>query len=137
MRRQPRRVEACGVRRASTVCATSDILGDASDAEFEDDREPTGAGSFGDPTTLAFVAFPLAAATVLGAQVFRGLMYSVALAPAAAASFSVVDGGPKGSTAYLVIGAFLSAAFSLIPLALGWRGSRWPACRWCSGCWRR
>ena len=102
----------------------SDILGDASDAKFEDDREPTGDGFFGEPTTLAFIAFPLAVATVLGAHVFRGLMYSVALAPAAAANFSVVDGGPRGSTAYLVVGALLTAAFSLIPLALGLRGLR-------------
>ena len=107
-----------------TVWAMSDILGDASDADVEYDGEETGAGFFGDPTTLAFVAFPLAVASVLGAQVFRGLSYSVAVAPAAATTFTAAQDASDGSTAYIVIGAFLTAAFSLIPLALGLRGLR-------------
>ena len=63
-------------------------------------------------------------ASVPGAQIFRGLAYSVAVAPAAATNFSVADGAPRGSTAYIVVGAFLTAAFSLIPLALGLLGLR-------------
>ena len=109
---------------APTVCAMSDILGDAPDPESGFEVEETGAGFFGEPTTLAFVAFPLAVASVLGAQVFRGLIYSVAFAPASATNFSAAQDATSGSTAYIVIGAFLTAAFSLIPLALGLRGLR-------------
>lgn len=109
---------------APTVCAMSDILGDAPDPESDFEVEETGAGFFGEPTTLAFVAFPLAVASVLGAQVFRGLIYSVAFAPASATNFSAAQDATSGSTAYIVIGAFLTAAFSLIPLALGLRGLR-------------
>ena len=44
----------------------SDILGDDPDSESDFAVEETGDGLLGDPTTLAFLAFPLAVATVLG-----------------------------------------------------------------------
>lgn len=86
--------------------------GPEADAEYDDE---TG-GLLSEPSTLAFIAFPLAVLVLLGAQVFRGVTYTLA--------FSTSDdtSGGGGSTGYIVAGAFLSAAFALVPLLVGLRG---------------
>jgi hypothetical protein len=107
-----------------TVSAMTDILGGAPEADPDLDYGPAAPGFFSEPTTLAFIAFPLAVLTVLGAQVFRGINYTVALAPSTIDTFSSDSSAPKPSTTWLVAGAFLTAAFSLLPLMAGLRGLR-------------
>jgi hypothetical protein len=99
----------------------TDILGGAPEADPDASYAPSRPGLLSEPMTLAFLAFSLAFLTVLGAQVFRGISYTIAFAPKALNDLSNGD-SPKASTSYLVAAAFLTAAFSLIPLALGVRG---------------
>lgn len=76
---------------------------------LEDDADLT----WGHPGTLGLAAFALSILSLMGAAAFRGIAYTAALAPDHA-----VMGGPSGSDGYVVGGAFLSAAFALLPLVL-------------------
>jgi hypothetical protein len=102
----------------------TDILGGAPEADPDLTYGPTKPGLLSEPSTLAFIAFPLAILTVLGAQVFRGISYTVAFAPSSFGAFNGDGSSPRASNTYLVAGAFLTAAFSLLPLLLGVRGLR-------------
>lgn len=100
----------------------SEILGDGPTAGPGDDGEPSLLREvLGEPLPLALTSFTLAVITVWGSQLFRGVSYTAAFAPSQAA---LGVGDENGSTTFLVVGAFLSAGFSLIPLLLGVRGLR-------------
>lgn len=98
-----------------------DILGDAAEPGFDEEVEDPTPGFFSEPSTLAFIAFPLSILVILGAQVFRGITYTFAMAPGSGLRI-VGDEQFQQGLSYLSAGAFLSAAFSLIPLGLGYRG---------------
>ena len=74
-----------------------------------------------DPLTLALTTFPLALVVLMGAQPFRGLAYTSPFAPSLIEGFG---GENSSASGYLVTAGFLSAGFSLIPLLLARRGSR-------------
>lgn len=64
-------------------------------------------------------AIVLAVLSLLGAQVFRGAAYTLPFAPHDNGLGQVV-----GSPDYLVAGAFLTAAFALLPIAIAKAGLR-------------
>jgi hypothetical protein len=72
------------------------------------------------PSTLAVAALVLAVLSLLGAAVFRGTAYTSAFAdPRNYASYDT-----DGATDWVVSGAFLTAAFALVPLVLALMGLR-------------
>lgn len=98
-----------------------EILGDAPQPEPGEELDDRTPGFFSEPSTLAFIAFPLSILVILGAQVFRGISYTFAMAPSSGLRI-VSDEQFRQGLSYLSAGAFLSAAFSLIPLAVAYKG---------------
>lgn len=99
----------------------TDILGNAPEADPAFNLSVRKSGVLSDAPSLAFTAFPLAILTVLGAEVFRGLAYTLPFAPSDPGN---LDGSSHASSTYIVVAAILSSAFSLIPIGLGRRGLR-------------
>jgi hypothetical protein len=75
--------------------------------------------SWAHPSALAVASVVLATLSLMGASVFRGPAYTLTLA-----DISVVGSGSTGGNGYLVAGAFLTAAFALLPLLMARRGLR-------------
>jgi hypothetical protein len=97
-----------------------DLLGDAPEAKPNTETDaPT--SYFNNATALALTAFPLALLMLMGPAVFRGLTYTVAFAPG---NGTIRGDGTNTATSFIVAGAVLSAAFSLLPLALARQGLR-------------
>jgi hypothetical protein len=98
--------------------AMSDEIGhaDAADDEWVPEQREL---SWGHPSTLAVMSFALAVLVLLGAQLFRGVLYAAPFLPSQDGS-----GGSGGTTTVIVAGSFLSAAFALLPLLLAVRGLR-------------
>lgn len=97
-----------------------DQIGRAEEAEAEWDPEDPEL-TWAHPATLAVTSFALAMLVMLGASVFRGILY---VGPfTSSPDFSSSD-GPGDLKTPLVVAAFLSAAFSLLPLLLAVRGLR-------------
>jgi hypothetical protein len=65
------------------------------------------------PGTLAVSALVLAVLSLIGAQVFRGSVYTLPFAPHDNGIGEIV-----GHRDYLVAGAFVTAAFALLPISL-------------------
>ena len=72
------------------------------------------------PSALGVTSVALAFLSVMGASVFRGVTYTAYFAEPE----RVLSGDTSGSTSFLVTGAFLTAAFALLPIALSLRGLR-------------
>jgi hypothetical protein len=110
----------------------TDYLGEAAAAP-EDWEPPARERTWGHPATLAVLSFALGCLCLMGTPLFRGLSYTLAFAPdedtAGGISFdddssSEDEEEDEGTPGFIVAGAFLSAAFSLAPLALGLTGLR-------------
>ena len=71
------------------------------------------------PSTLAVTALVLAVLSLLGSQVFRGSVYTLPFAPHDNGLGEIV-----GNKDYRVAGAFLTAAFALLPLFMAKAGLR-------------
>jgi hypothetical protein len=72
------------------------------------------------PSTLAIASVVLASLSLLGASVFRGIAYTASFADGNAFANTDTEGGVNT----VVAGAFLSAAFAVIPLVLALVGLR-------------
>lgn len=77
--------------------------------------DPIPRTGFGDPATLALIAFPLAFLCVMGSRLLTGLTYTVA--------FAGNFGSGAGDVRWVVVaGEVLSAGFALLPFFVARQG---------------
>jgi hypothetical protein len=99
----------------------ADILGMADEAGPDDHWEPRPPRPWQLPAPLAIFSLALAIMCLEGTQYLRGSTYTNYFVTSRIYS---VDGEGGPSTGWITVGAFLSAAFALVPLLAAWRGSR-------------
>ena len=98
-----------------------DLVGTAPIAVEDAEGEAAFPSWWHSATALALTALPLALLTLWGPALFKGLNYTAQFAPAN----SVIRGnGGNTATGYLIAGAFLSVAFSLLPMLSALQGLR-------------